>query len=236
MITLFDCMYMFSGIIIIRDGKRQSRLIDLYDDGYKVSTIDHNQSKIRVDMEHSFSESKPVPYTLDKECYLSSNDSEDGTQRDVFVDDDGVDFLMRSMDSCSILPDKGLRKPSTNENNVWHSTGVSELYVNTSDNVIVEYDLTLLTPIGVVHNKLGNRSVRLVDIHGNVVNTAAGENGARAVAVELYNTEGIVEERIERNAGDKYFYKVFQVNKWQKRLAEQKALERISEEKVIESA
>lgn len=214
----YSCQHIYG-----RDGKRQSRLLDLYEDGYTVSTIDHNERFIRVDMDHSFQSGQPVPHLNDKECYFPYN--EHGEARDVFVDDYSADFLMRSINSCSILPSKRQREvsDSTSWKSVWHSTGVSELYVNIEDDVIVEYDSVLLSPIGVVHNRIGNRSVRLVDMNGNVVNTSVGEIGTAAVAVELYNDSGVVEERVERNA-NKYFYKIFQKNKWRKKLEEEKNL------------
>ena len=216
-----------------RDGNRQSRLLDLRDDGFRVSTIDHNARAVRVDMEHAFGAgAQPVPLFGDKKCFLSypirggaataDDDPDDGARARYLREEGGADdrgpMLLRAMDSCSILPSRAERGGA----DVWLNTGVSELHVQ--EDAIVEYDLDLLAPIGLVHNQLAGRRVRLVDSVGEPVEATSAGAGARAVALEVLAADGAVCERIQRNA-DRYFYRVFQPNKWRINMAKRRLSE-----------
>ena len=82
------------------------------------------------------------------------------------------------------------------------------------DEVLVEYDLETMAPIGVVFLKVpGECVIRLVDGEGVEVD-AVNSNGAAAVAVEVVDTEvDAVIMRADRN-GEGCFYQIFQPNKW----------------------
>jgi len=176
-------------------------------------------------MEHSFdAPGRPTPLFGNKQCFLSYPIRNQGAgvdldERTRYLVSEGADdqspMLMRAMDSCSILPSKADR----GEGGIWLSTGVSELHVQ--DKTIVEYDLDLMAPIGLVHNQLSGRRVRLVDSMGEEIEDTGGGGGTRAVALEVLDSDGAVCERIQRNA-DKFFYRVFQQNKWKMKIMEQK--------------
>lgn len=206
-----------------RDGNRQSRLLDLFTDGYRVTTIDHISRTLRVDLEHSFDDvrRRPEPRLDSKQCFLldragdgplistasvvaAADDGGDpGTDEN---DRDGGGRLMRVADACSVASSRAGKDAA----DTWLSTGRSELHVQ--HDAVVEYDPFVLAPIGLVHTSLAGRSVRLVDADGRCV---AG-SGARAAFLEIVNADGGIDEAIPRNSSG-FFFRVFQPNKWRKK-------------------
>ena len=191
-------------------------MFDLLDTGYRVYTIDHNTHSLRVDLEHSFGAGRPEPLLANKQCFLLDHGGEGQLQamtRDNDGDEEDADGpLMRVADACSVASSSAHKKSDTK----WISTGVSELHVQ--HDAIVEYDPTVLAPIGLVHNKLGGRIPRLVDADGRLIGDDS--DGARAAFLEIVNDEGGIEEAIPRNA-EGFFYRIFQPNKWMRRQQQQ---------------
>lgn len=91
------------------------------------------------------------------------------------------------------------------------------------DDIIVEYDVQTMAPIGAVCLGVEEGSrVRLVDAAGAEVDAVHGD-GANAVALEVLDPgNGEVVQRVERNQQGGFFV-VFQPNKWRLRKAKEAA-------------
>lgn len=174
-----------------RDGLRHSRLLKGTSDGYEVYTVDHDAASLRLDLKGRWDDTAP-PENLTPENEL--------------LCDPSSGWLCSEVD-CSL--DSHVKMPDV----TWFNAGPSTM-LSLQDDILVEYDVATMAPIGAVFLKVPEGSVvRLVDGAGDEVD-CIGTDGAAAVAVEIVDPEvNAVIMRSERNdAGS--FYQIFQQNKW----------------------
>ena len=186
--------YILTGVIgehSSRDGLRHSRLLKGTAEHFEVHTVDHDAGTTRLDLRGKWNDAGPP------ECLVPPDD---------FLCDPSSGWLCSEVD-CSI--DAHLRAPDVK----WFNAGAATM-LSLQDEVLVEYDLETMAPIGVVFLKVpGECVIRLVDGEGVEVD-AVNSNGAAAVAVEVVDTEvDAVIMRADRN-GEGCFYQIFQPNKW----------------------
>jgi len=174
------------------DGFRQSRLLRFDDEGYSVSTWDHDEERERVDVTHRWDDLSPAAAEVPE---------------DEMVCDPEAGWLC-GRDACVIGEDiDGVR---------WFPAG-GDCMLAQQGGLLVEYSVEAQAPVGVVSLDADlpdggdGWEVRLVDARGEVVDSG---DGSAAVAVQLTRESTREVQRYERNEAGT-FYRVFQPNKWQ---------------------
>ncbi|KAL4854283.1 hypothetical protein ACK3TF_004974 [Chlorella vulgaris] len=191
-----------------RDGFRQSRLLKGTAEGYELYTVDHDTGSLRLDLKHGWHDPSPPQPLLPE---------------DEQICDPTAGWLCSKVD-CALDGSEPPTAVGPSPSVTWLNAGPSCMLA-VQDAIIVEYDTRSMAPIGLVCMDVPDDcSVALVDAKGARVDTV-NTDGAAAVAVEIYDSEGGLHQRIKRNqAGG--FYKVYQHNKWaakKKQQAEQAA-------------
>lgn len=187
--------FVLTGVIgdrFSRDGHRHSRILNGTDEGFELYTMDHDTGTTRLDLKGSWdSEEIPEYLTPDEELLC----------------DPSSGFLCSKVD-CSI-PGAGEADTSTQ----WFNSGPRSMLA-LQDGILVEYDAVCMAPIGAVFLEVPDHChIRLVDEHGNPVDTMTTD-GSAAATVEMVDTQADqVVEKVHRNNEGK-FYQIFQPNKW----------------------
>lgn len=191
--------FVLTGVIgdrFSRDGHRHSRVLHGTDEGFELYTMDHDTGTTRLDLKGSW-DSKQVPEYL--------------TPDEELLCDPTAGFLCSKVD-CSI-PDVNDGGASSSLQQSWFNSGPTSM-LSLQDGILVEYDAVCMAPIGAVFLQVPDHChIRLVDKHGNIVDTVTTD-GSAATTVEMVDTQAQeVVEKVYRNDEGK-FYQIFQPNKW----------------------
>lgn len=180
-----------------RDGHRQSRILKGNEMGYELYTVDHDDGTARLDLTGQW-------HAKDTPRYLVPEDD--------LLCDPSSGWLCSQVE-CS-LENRSDEVPQQRRFNaeVWFDAGPLTM-LNRMDGMLIEYDIQTMAPIGAVFLDVPESSfIRLVDSEGTEV-SAVGEEAAKAIAVEVVDTElGVVLHRAERNESG-CFFQIFQPNK-----------------------
>ncbi|CAG9466893.1 unnamed protein product [Pedinophyceae sp. YPF-701] len=176
-----------------RDGMRQSRVLEMDREGFRVLTVDHHDDgRTRVDVEHSWSDpSDPVHVLPDDELLCDPSDG----------------FLC-GRSSCAIGEELG--------GVTWLPAG-GDVMLAVQDEHLIQYSVRAQAAVGAVSLDVRGRTARLLDENGAVL--GPDDAGDSAVAVELVAEDGSDRETFPRHEGG--FYLIHQPNKWEKRMREQ---------------
>lgn len=181
-----------------RDGHRQSRILKGNAVGYELYTVDHDDGSARLDLTGKW-DAKDAPRYLVPE--------------DDLLCDPSSGWLCSQVE-CSLEDEKDDAITAQRQYNAeaWFDAGPLTM-LNRVDGMLIEYDIQTMAPIGAVFLDVPESSfIRLVDAEGREVG-AIGVNAAKAVAVEVVDTElGVVLHRAERNDSG-CFFQIFQPNK-----------------------
>ncbi|KAG1676127.1 hypothetical protein FOA52_004967 [Chlamydomonas sp. UWO 241] len=182
-----------------RDGQRHSRFLSVTKDGYEVHTVDHDTGEMRPDLESGWGpRDVPVPIPLSEDELLcdpsagwlcSKIDGQADTECD-FTDNDFIKWL--PVGSKSILA--------------------------LQDDMLVEYDVALRSPVGVVTKVPDGSRVLLWD-SAEQLSTSPDGSDVHAVVVTNVNK---VPEVFTRNAQGG-FWRTYQPNKWRIKKAKEAA-------------
>jgi Calcineurin-like phosphoesterase len=224
--------YILTGVIgdhSSRDGLRHSRVLKGNKDSFEVYTVDHDSNSLRLDLQGRWDDQGPPKYMVPTSELLC--DPSSGwlcSEIDCSVDLD-ADVCVEGFENEENLIYSG----SINKNRAgkWFNAG-SQTMLSLQEEVLVEYDIATMAPIGAVFlNVPEGAVVRLVDKEGRQIDAVNGD-GCDAVAVEIIDPqvklnlengiggggsssadEGVVVMRAERNDTG-CFYQIFQQNKW----------------------
>jgi hypothetical protein len=185
-----------------RDGHRHSRLLRGDARGFELLTVDHDEGSTRVDLKGRWDDPGPPQYLVPQEDLLC--DPEAG-------------WLCSRVD-CSV--DFQAAPAPAQAGPKWLSANAETMLLH-QDELVVEYDVATMAPIGVAAQGVpGGAVVRLVDAAGAEVD-AVNTDGAAAVALEVADAaSGALLQRVARNDQGR-FYQIFQHNKWRARKAKE---------------
>jgi len=178
-----------------RDGLRQSRVLQMDHQGYRILTVDHHDDgATRVDLTQRWDDLSTPKQDLAEEELLC---------------DPAAGFLC-GRDACDIIG-KDIEDVVT-----WYPCG-GDVILAAQDDVLVEYSVAAASPMGAVVTSMKGRHVVLRDARGKDVTDDMGD-GSNVVTVVLVGEDGD-EEIIPRNA-EGGFFQIFQHNKWVKKMRE----------------
>jgi hypothetical protein len=215
--------YILTGVIgdrFSRDGLRHSRVLKGNKDIFEVYTVDHDTNSLRLDLQGRWDDQGPPKYmvpTSELLCdpssgWLCSEIDALSVQNQQEEQSDGENEEKNEEEQMII-------SNSSKQSGNWFNAGKTTM-LSLQDDVLVEYDIATMSPIGAVFLKVPeNAVVQMVDAQGRRVDTVHGD-GADAVAVEILDPElfdenngNVVIMRAERNDSG-CFYQIFQQNKW----------------------
>ena len=198
-----------------RDGVRQSRLVDVDEQGWTLASVDHSAGgAVRVDARGAWK--SRAPHILPVPPAQLLDPAADTT------------WLASALD-CSVGDDSGSESDSEwpapqgrASPPIWFDCGGDALLAFTpSDGAVVEYSASLRCPVGYVFDGLpAGATVRRVRADGSELNDADDGRGAAAVEAVAVDGSTIIERR-QRNYEGGWSH-VYQGNKWRKKRAEAK--------------
>lgn len=205
-----------------RDGVRQSRLVDVDERGWRLSTVDHTAGgALREDARGHWwrGGTAPAPTIMPVPPAELLDPAADTTwlasalDCSVPVDDGGEsdgDASWPAPAGAPALPPR------------WIDGGGDALLCHTpADGAVVEYSARLRCPVGYVFDKLPVGAT-LVRVAADGAALADSADGAAAAALEARAPDGALIERRERNYEGGWSH-VYQANKWRKARAEARA-------------
>lgn len=203
-----------------RDGVRQSRLVDVDERGWTLSSVDHGAGgSVRVDASGEWK--KRAPHILPVPHHQLLDPAADTTWLASALDCSvGGDDSGSESDGEWPAPQGRAPQP------VWLDGGFDALLAFTpSDGAVVEYSASLRCPVGYVFDGLpAGATVRRVRSYGSVL--ADADDGRDAAAVEAVAGDGAIIERRQRNYEGGWSH-VYQGNKWRKKRAEARAVQAV---------
>lgn len=189
-----------------RDGCRQSRLLRGNHEGFELFTLDHESATLRLDLKGDWSPAHvPVVHTPEDELLCDPSKGWLCSQWDCSLGQDGY----------------GVK---------WYVAGPNTLLA-LQDGLLVEYDLAMQAPIGVVAKGMSDDSeLELLRSDGS---PAVASDGSDVEVLRLVDPRAGTTEDFTRNeAGG--FYQIFQPNKW--RLKRERELEAQQQQQLMPAA
>jgi len=199
--TVGQCAFVQVGVMgesSQRDKRRQTRLLDISSDGYRVYTVNHHiGGSLRLDLAKGYADSAPpTPIAIaeaiaDEKGFVASGDT------GMFVSRDPPEE-----DGCVIDPDGKVE--------CWYHMPNGAL-LQMVDNQLLEYEPTTRAPLGLVCLNVAGREIHVQ------------EDGS--ILLVHSTAEEFITERIAPNADGSY-RRIFQFNKWKTRGLQEEAIRR----------